>query len=71
MNYEHIDINVKSVPKTSFNFTMNLDPNAKNYSNCDINGSFYEAKAVEEPKVVINSTVKKIAVDLSGAVVPK
>lgn len=41
MNYERIDITKKQPPK--YNFSMNLDPNAKNYSNCDINGSFYLA----------------------------
>jgi hypothetical protein len=62
MNYEHIDPVIKTNLCT---FAMNLDPNAKNYSNCDINGSFYEAKPV------VASAEKKAAVDLSGAVVPK
>ena len=47
MNYERIDITKKQPPKYNFFFSMNLDPNAKNYSNCDINGSFY--LATEKP----------------------
>ena len=57
MNYERIDITAKPVPKYSFNFSMNLDPNAKNYSNCDINGSFYTATEKPEPKPVCDKKV--------------
>jgi hypothetical protein len=42
MNYERIELIAKEEPKYNFNFTMITHPNAKNYSNCDINGSFYE-----------------------------
>jgi hypothetical protein len=66
MNYERIDITAKPPPKYNFNFTMNLDPNAKNYSNCDINGSFYEAT---EAKPIVAE--KKVAADISGAAPPK
>lgn len=41
------------------NCTINLDPNAKNYSNCDILGSFYEigvAKDVSGASVAVSST---------------
>lgn len=58
MNYEYIDSTKKSDPISNVTFTMNLDPNAKNYSNCDINGSFYEAS----PAVIS---------DISGAKVDK
>lgn len=47
MNYEQIDATKNSNPNSNVTFTMNLDPNAKNYSNCDINGSFY--LATEKP----------------------
>ena len=58
MNCEHID---KDNQKTNLNcnvtFAMNLDPNAKNYSNCDINGSFYTATEKPEPKPVCDKKV--------------
>jgi hypothetical protein len=68
MNYEHIDPAIKKNPGSSVTFAMNLDPNAKNYSNCDINGSFYEAT---EAKPNVASVEKKVTVDISDAKPPK
>jgi hypothetical protein len=37
---------------------MNLNPNAKNYSNCDISGSFYE---VIEKKVLTENKASTVS----------
>ena len=58
MNYERIDITAKPTTKQHFIYSMNLNPNAKNYSNCDISGSFYE---VIEKKVLTENKASTVS----------